>query len=232
VSDEETMTTKKTTTSNAAAIRARDAVRKLFDRKRDELKRLRTDGTKSWDRQWELVDEILSTEPPLWSGHYRNEAAFIASELPGETLRSVRRNVLVAAAFAPSDEKAHGVNKLEEIVLYLMAQSRATEKLRAVDLSRVVIRVPEGKGTREVRAADATVQEVRAARRALGTGASKRKSSPFEKALRTALGTRGPLKSIAITASRDAVRFGAIPRDQLVAFAKALAKAKLPKDAE
>lgn len=225
------MATKKTSTSNARVIRARDAVRKLFDRKRDELKKLREGGTKSWDRQWELVDQILTTEPPLWSGHYRSAAEFIAKELPGETLRSVRRNVLVAAAFKPTDEQAHGISKLEEIGLYLMAQSGATTKLRAVDLSRVVIRVPDGKDVRDIPAIRATVQQVRAARRALG-GASKRKSNPFERALRTALGARGPLKSIAITASTDTVRFGAIPRDQLVAFAKALAKVKLPKDAE
>ena len=127
--------------SSASGMRARDAVKKLFERKRDQLQRLRADGTKSWDRQWELVDEILTSDPPLWSGHYRSEGEFITKELPGETLRSVRRNVLVSAAFKPVDAETHGVSKLEEIALYLMEQSGAAKKLRAVDLDRVTIRV-------------------------------------------------------------------------------------------
>jgi hypothetical protein len=223
---------KKRAPKGVSTARARDAVRATFERKRDELKKLRTDGTKSWDRQWELVDDILTADPPLWSGHYKSESAFIAAELPGETPRSVRRNVLVAAAFRPADEKAHGINKLEELALYLMARSGATEKLRAVDLERVIVRVPDGKSFRHVPATEATIEEVRAARRVTRGGATKRKANPFERALRAALGTSGALKAIAITASDDAVRFGAIPRDQLVAFAKALAKVRLPKDVE
>lgn len=224
---------KKPAPKGVSSARARDAVRATFERKRDELKKLRTDGTKSWDRQWELVDDILTADPPLWSGHYKSEAAFIAGELPGETPRSVRRNVLVASAFSPSDEKAHGINKLEELALYLMARSGATAKLQAVDLARVVVRVPDGgRGFRQVRATEATIEEIRAARRVARGSAPKRKANPFERALRSALDASGALKGIAITASADSVRFGAIPRDQLVAFAKALAKAKLPKDVE
>lgn len=62
----------------------------------ERLRALRSEGAESWDARWEMVDEILSADPPLWRATYASEAEFIRKELPGETPRSSLSNVPVS----------------------------------------------------------------------------------------------------------------------------------------
>lgn len=192
-----------------------------------ELKALKKQGRKAWDRYWDTVDQIVSSDPPMWRGTYDTEREFIARELRGETTRSVRRNILVASAFAPADQKKYGVAKLEELALYLMEESGASSKLRAVDVTRVTVRIPDAKGeVYEVPAVKASVAEIRIARNARRKLA-RREAGPLEKAIRTTLATNPALKSVKITVSADEVSFSGVARDLVVPFARTLAKTKV-----
>lgn len=192
-----------------------------------ELKALKKQGRKAWDRYWDTVDQIVSTDPPMWRGVYDTEREFISRELRGETLRSVRRNILVASAFAPADQKKYGVAKLEELALYLMEESGAASKLRAVDVTRVMVRIPDAKGeVYEVPAVKASVAEIRIARNARRKQA-RREAGPLEKAIRATLATNPALKNVKFTVSADEVSFTGIPRDLVVPFARTLSKTKV-----
>jgi hypothetical protein len=71
---------------------------------------------------------------------YRTTEDFIAAELPGETLRSVKRNVLVARCFTAADEARHGIAFLEEVALYARDVAGAAEAPRAIDLDACACR--------------------------------------------------------------------------------------------
>ncbi len=94
--------------------RATAALRKEFEKARERIAQLKGQGSVAYDALWEEVDRVLEGDdgdPPLYfGGGYKTKEAFIAKELPGETLRSVTRNVLVARSFSPRDEAKHGPN--------------------------------------------------------------------------------------------------------------------------
>lgn len=194
------------------------------------LRTLRTEGAESWDAQWEMVDEILSADPPLWRATYASEAEFIRKELPGETPRSVHRNMLVAVTFTPDDEKKRGISVLEEIALYLMERDDLKHPPKNIDLSRVAVMVPlpSGKGTQRFSGDVVDVDQVRAARRALKKGATKKPVSPIEKAIRTATQTSKSLKQMSIRVSGEVVSLANVPVSELAMLGKALARVRLP----
>jgi hypothetical protein len=195
----------------------------------ERLRALRTEGAESWDAQWEMVDEILSADPPLWRATYASEAEFIRKELPGETPRSVHRNMLVAVTFTPEDEKKRGISVLEEIALYLMERDDLKHPPKNIDLKRVAVMVPlpSGKGTQRFSGDVVDVDQVRAARRALKKGATKKPVSPVEKAIRTATQTSKSLKQMSIRVSGDVVSLANVPVSELALLGKALARVKV-----
>lgn len=94
-------------------------MKEQFAKVQAALRKLRGEGTVSFDALWELVDKVLTSDPPLYlGGGYKTKEAFIAAELPGETSRSVQRNVLVARCFSPEEEAKYGIAFLEEVALY------------------------------------------------------------------------------------------------------------------
>jgi hypothetical protein len=98
-------TSKPSTGIERVLLRASALLKREFDRSRAIIEKLRGAGGEAFDDLWEEVDRVRSHQPPLWvGGGYRSFAAFIAGELPGETARSVNRNVLVARSFTPADE--------------------------------------------------------------------------------------------------------------------------------
>jgi len=214
--------------SDLAAQRA--ALERALAAKLRALRALRKEETSSWDRGWEIVAEILEHEPPLWRGAYASESAFIRAELPGETMRSVRRNALVARTFRPADIEARGPHVLEEIALYLQERGGAARPARAVDLSRVVVMVPEGAGLRRVAAAAVEIEQVRAARRKLRHGsAGGRKVGPVERAIRAELEKKAALRGITVRTEGEHASLGNVPVTALGELAAALAKVRLPR---
>lgn len=210
-------------------IRATAALRKEFEQVRTRLRKLRAQGSEAFDDLYEEVARILESDPPLYlGGGYRTREAFIAAELPGETIRSVNRNMLVALCFSPEDEARHGINFLEEVALYTKELAGAAEAPRAIDLDK--LRIPTGEKGKETKklARNATIDEVRKARRALRKGTGTRRNAPAaEKALRTALGKQEGLSRIAVRATRDTVSLGAIPLGELRALGKVLASVEI-----
>ncbi len=196
------------------------------------IAKLRGQGTESYDELWEQVRDVLEAEPPLWRhGDYKHEADFIRRELPGETARSVRRNILVASCFTPKDEADKGISFLEELALYAQQRAGASKRPAAIDIDRMFVAIPSGKlGTVRKRARDASVQEVRKARRALRTdGATGKAASKQEKALRAAIAKAEELASVSVAIRGGQASFAGVPFDQksLRALGKTLATIKL-----
>lgn len=214
-------------------VRATAALKKEFGKIQAALRKLRGQGTESFDALYELIGRVLTSDPPVYvGGGYRTKEAFIAAELPGETLRSVKRNVLVARCFSPEEEARHGIAFLEEVGLYARDLTGAAEPPPAIDLDKLAIAVP-GKGGAEVRkkARDASIDDVRRARRALRKGArTGRDASPVESALRAALGEHAALATVSVRATAERASFGDVPVGELAAFAKVLARVKVPRD--
>lgn len=197
------------------------------------IRKLQGEGTQAFDELWEQVRDVLEAEPPLWRhGGYETESDFICRELPGETLRSVKRNILVASCFTPRDEAEKGISFLEELALYAQERSGASRRPAAIDLSRMFIAVPAGKvGTLRKRAKDASIDDVRKARRALrAEGATSKRSSKEEKALRAALAKVVALRGVTVVLRGGQVSLGSVPLDEktLRALGRALATVKLP----
>jgi hypothetical protein len=212
-------------------VRATQPLKREFEKVRATIGRLRSRGSEAFDELYEEIGRVLESDPPLYvGGGYRTKEDFIAAELPGETLRSVQRNVLVARSFSPRDETRHGIGFLEEVALYAKELAAAGEAPRAIDLDRLTLTL-RGKGGETLRrkARDATIDDVRKARRALRRGGRTRKdASPAEAAIRAALGRHSELAQVAVRAGAEAVSFGGVPLSALGALARALRDVKLP----
>ncbi len=221
---------KKNSVAPASARLARDraALKRELDAKLRTLRALLADQSSSWDRAWELIGEIVDHEPPLWRGAFGSESEFIGKELSGETMRSVRRNVIVARAFTAKDVEARGVGVLEEIALYLMERDGASSTPRAVDLDRVLVVVPKGAESIRVPGREVDIAQARTARRALrGGGAGRRKIGPEEREIRRALGTKRTLKKVSVRIAAGAASFGGVPLEALGDLGAALRAVKV-----
>jgi hypothetical protein len=210
--------------------RAGRARRGEFEAARELLAALRTRGSTAFDELWELVARITSGEPPLYAVAHPSLDAFVKAELPGETRRSVRRNILVARSFSPEDEARHGIGFLEEAALYAQGLAGAAEPPAAIDLDRLtlVLRQPGG-GTRRVKARQASIEELRRARRALrGAGGGGGRRHPAESALRAALRERPTLREVAVRANGRSASFGGVPLGALRELGRVLVKFEPP----
>ena len=212
-------------------VRATATLKKDFAKLQSSLRKLRGQGTESFDALYELVGQILASDPPLYvGGGYKTKEAFIAAELPGETLRSVQRNVLVARCFSPEEEAKHGIAFLEEVALYTKELTAAEQPPPAIHLDKLTLTLPGKAGaTLRKKASAATIDDVRQARRSLRKGAATRRdASPIETALRAALGEQKALSAVTVRATKDHASFGNVPVAELASFARAVGKAKLP----
>jgi hypothetical protein len=208
------------------------ALKKEFEKVRANIAKLRAQGSAAFDALYEEIGRVIESDPPLYiAGGYTTVRDFIAAELPGETQRSVQRNVLVARCFSPEDEARHGIGFLEEVALYAKELAGAKEPPRAIHLDRLVLDLPvKGGSSIGKPAREASIDDVRRARRALKRGAtSRRTASPAEKALRAALGKSKALATVSVSVQGSRASFGGVPLDALGAFAKAVGAAGVPK---
>lgn len=231
-------TTKKTTTKKAGTAAQRAITEPLaaatadlkrqWQRREKEILALRAQGASAFDELYETVHEVLSAEPPLYlGGGMRSEREFIQKLLPGESERTVKRNVLVAICFTPEDEGKKGIAFLEQVAKYEQERTGSTTLPRALDLSRLKIEVREGSKRIKKPALDCTPVELDAARAALGKK-TVRKAKPEEAAITKALPKRKAFGTVKVRVSDGRAAFTGVPLGELAAFGKALAGAKLP----
>lgn len=207
--------------------RSAASAKKEFEQIRAEIARLRGQGSESFDALYELVGRVLASEPPLYlGGGHATSRDFIAAELPGETVRSVQRNVLVARSFSAADEARHGITFLEEIAKYVQERLGTAEPPPAINLDRLVITLPSALGSVGKPARSSTIEEVRKARRSLRRGAASGKAGAAEMALREALAKDERLAPIAVRVGATTVSFGGVPLSAVGAFGRALAQAE------
>ncbi len=219
------------TTKKIGKITALGALRKReLERAVERIRRLRGQGMAAFDELWEAVAGVVEGDVPLWRAHYQSESDFIAKVLPGETRRSVGRNVLVARSFSPADEATHGIAFLEEAALYAKDLAGAAEVPHAIDLDRLFLRVRQGDRTVRKPVRAAKLEELRRARRALSAGKKRAaKESPTLTALRGAFAGNAALRNVAVRASAREATFGAVPLASLREFGHAVAAVRLPK---
>ncbi|MBI4510549.1 MAG: hypothetical protein HY698_13025 [Deltaproteobacteria bacterium] len=208
--------------------RASEARRNEYEVVMGRIRRLRAEGSQSFDELWETVAEVVEGEPPLFTaGGHTNVDSFIKKELPGETRRSVTRNVLVARSFTPADEARHGIGFLEEVAQYAKTIAGADEVPRAIDLDRLRVPVRRQGKTEQKTAREVTHLELRSARRALARGqGNKPEPNPQEEAIQKALRKQSRLKGVTARVRKGAVRFSPVPLEHLTVLGKALATMK------
>ncbi|MBI4511333.1 MAG: hypothetical protein HY698_16995 [Deltaproteobacteria bacterium] len=211
-------------------VRASAARRKEFNDAMERVRKLREKGSVSFDELWEEVARLVDGEPPLFmAGGHRTLEEFLKKELPGETRRTVHRNILVALAFSPADEAKHGIAFLEEVAQYARTLASAEETPRAIDLDRLRVSVRKNGKLITKMARQATIDEIRAARRVLTV--TKRKEptlNPAEDALRKAIRKGSGLREMSVVVRKDAARFSPVPLEKITAFGKVLSSVKMP----
>jgi hypothetical protein len=183
----------------------------------------------AFDERWEAVAEVLDHDPPLFlAGGYASAAEFLRTEV-GETLRTARRNVRVARYASPAEEARYGVSKLDAVLSYLEARTGPVTGNLPVDFGRLRIPVRREDGAHRLAVAEATVDEIRSAVRALQRAAKRSsvRASPIVRAV-TAAFSRAPLRGIRIRLAGGSLSFTAVPVAAVAAFAAALAAVRLP----
>lgn len=204
-------------------------LRAQWTRSEREIERLRAAGAEAFDDLWEAVHRVIAHDPPLYlGGGMRNKGQFIAKVLPGESARTVARNILVAVCFTPADEERHGLAFLEEVAKYEQARTGRTEVPRALALSRMRIEVRSGREKVRKRASECTLEEVRAARTALG-GRKPRPLGPEATAIVRAIPKGRAFASTKVAVDGDRATFRDVPLAELAAFGRAIARVKLPR---
>lgn len=190
------------------------------------------DEKHGWDRKYEAIGEVLDKKLFLLSAHGTAQR-WCAATL-GETYRSVVRNVRVARYCSPEDEHDYGTAKLDAVLTYLDARTHGLNSggLK-VSLKKLRIPVVEGKKTRQVPLAEATVQQITAAARREQAGSKRSRRSPIEAAFAAPLAGDRDLREVRVRVSDSKLSFGGVPLSALDRFLKAVKgvdwEAALPK---
>lgn len=185
-----------------------------------------------FDAYWETVGEILDHDPPLYlAGGCATAREFLAKHV-GESERTARRMVRVARVASPNDESRYGVSKLDAALTLLEAQGVELGRGRLpVDFARVRVDVKRDGKAERVALADATVEEVRTAARALQRKARKvaPKASPVVRAIGSALAKVPALRAVSVHHAHETVTVKGIPTGAWKDFVKALRVVVMPK---
>ena len=89
-------------------------------------------------------------------------------------------------------------------------------------------KVPSGRDKERVGGDRVTLEQVKAARRALGKKTTRTKEGPRAAAVRKALGKRKTLAALKVTVDEKHATFTRVPLDELASLARALGTVKLP----
>jgi hypothetical protein len=190
------------------------------------LDQARREGTRAYDLKYETVGSIIEHDPPLYlAGGVSSVVEFVARYLPGESRRSVLRDVRVAQYASPDEEKAFGTSNIDAAIDYLEAKHGKPRRVRIpVDFAKLRIETEEGR----VPFPKVSVDQIRAATRVLKRvdGPKKRKQSPVV----TEIVKRLPRSAREVTVhfTDGLVSLGRIPARMFVEVMRALTKAAVP----
>ncbi|WP_437969079.1 hypothetical protein WMF04_07190 [Sorangium sp. So ce260] len=196
-----------------------------------QIKASKREGAGAFDDLWETIGLIVEHEPPLYLAGGFSSAKQFYKEHVGETERTAKRLIRVAKHASPNEEARYGVSKLDAALGYIEAASGGEARRRVpVDFARLRIPVRRDGQPDRVSLDEASVEEIRAATRALrgkprpAGGAGE---PPATAALRRALRDAGA-PDVKVQVARDKVSLSGIPLSALAKTLRALAAAKLP----
>jgi hypothetical protein len=191
------------------------------------LERAKSSGASAFDVLWETVGEVLEHEPPLYLAAGLSTAKDFLAKYTHESERNAKRFVRVARYASPNEEERYGISKLDAVIDYVEAKLGTPAKGRVpVDFATLRIPVKREDETQRLSVEEASVEEIRAATRALAK-TPKAKQSPAVAAVRSAL-PAALQKELTISIAKERLTIGRIPLARLRETALALAKAKLP----
>lgn len=213
-----------------ATVEIDPALKKQWDALAHALDEAARKGASAFDALWEAASAIVEHEPPLYVvGGYRDAADFFRKKL-GETKRNAYRYMRVAKFASPHDEEKYGTTKLDAALSYIEAKLGAPLVHPPLPVAFDRLRIPvsrDGAAAKSVPLADARVEDIVAATRALAKHASKPTSSA-ERVLAEALKRTPSLARARARVRGGVVSFTGVPLDALVAFADAVRSAKVP----
>lgn len=206
------------------SVKIDPALKKAWSAALAALEAASRSGAQAFDRKYEAVGAILEHEPPLYlAGGLSTVGDFVSRHLPGEEVRSVLRNARVAKYASPVEEETYGTSKIDVVIDYLEVKNGKPAHGRIpVDFAKLRIATKDG----SIPFADATVQQIRDATRALGKSAKKPKTSPVVRAIVACVPREA--KEITVHYGDGHVSVGKIPVRIYGAVMRALAKAAVP----
>ncbi len=188
----------------------------------------RQDESRGWDVRYESLGRILDGNPPLYlAGGFKTAREFLAVCEPDRSERTVRSYIRVARHFEPQHEDQFGIVKLETLIDILEAQNGGVLPDARIDPATQTVSVPNGKGSKKIRFAEAGVEQLRSALR-LARGQARKPSpadSPRVRALREALVKAG-VKAVGVQVRDGKLSLTGIPLDQAGAVGKVLTRWK------
>ena len=207
------------------------AKKKRFEALLGDMQSSKREEAGGFDAYWEAVGEILSGELYI-AGGFATAEAFVRATV-NMPLRSALRNVRVARHASPAEEARFGTALLDAALAFIEAKAggpvggplpAAFEKLR------IPVEGAAKGAAKTILLADATVEQVRAATRALLAGDKKASSkrSAAEQAIVTALHATSALRSVQVSVRDGKVRIGAFPVASLGELGRALVGVRLP----
>lgn len=197
----------------------------------------------AFDRLWEAAASVVEHQPPLYlAGGLSTAQAFFQKHLRTDA-RSALRNIRVARAFTASDIEAHGVSKLDAALDLLEGREKADgapgkgkgqgagEKREKVKLESLRVSVLRGGRRVEVPFAEASVEEVRSAARALKkqTGGRKHQVGRVATALEAAL-EKAELGEVEVKVTGGLVTLRRIPVGKVMAVGAVLGQFRAPEE--
>lgn len=209
------------------------ARKKRFEALIGEMHSSKRDEASGFDAYWEAVDDILRAELYI-AGGYATADAFVRAVVK-VPLRSALRNVRIARHASPAEEAAFGTALLDAAIGFIEAKAGGPiDGPLPVAFDKLRIPVEDGKGTKTLPLAEATVEQVRAATRALlGDGKkATSKRSPTEQAIVTTLHATKALRGLTVSVRDGKVRLGPFALESLADVARALSAVKLPKPSD
>ncbi len=205
------------------------ALKQRWEEAAAALDRARGQGASAFDELWEMVGEVIDHDPPLYLAAGIATAREFLRKYTHEPERTAKRFIRVARYASPAEEERHGVAKLDAAIGYVEAKLGTPAKGRVpVDFKALRIPVEREGQKRRLPLEDVSVEELRAATRAL-TRAGKRSpggAPPIVAAITRAL-PAALRRDVKVSATGDRVSLTNIPAGSLRDLARALAKAKL-----
>ncbi len=207
------------------------ALKRRWDAALTAMHAAKAHESSGFDAYWEAVGAVIDHDPPLYlAGGSATIGEFLAGHV-GESERTARRNIRVARFASAQEETRYTVTKLDATLAWLEARGLALEHGKApIDFAALRFDVERDGKARRLSLAEVTTDEILALTTALrrDQGRSRKGSTPEIDAVAKGLRADRSLRGVSVGFRDGAFSFRAVPAVALVAFARALLKAKVP----